>query len=81
MGWFSRNKKPKQLYFAVAIADKPLDEATFAVKEDCKAFIIAGEVEKHDIIPRTVLKEEVERIINPTKTDDGVKISERAEPA
>lgn len=70
-GIFKKNKKPKQLYFVLAVADKPTDGFKFEADKDCKIFIVNGEIEKRDVIPRTVLKEVVERFLNPK--NDSVK--------
>lgn len=65
MGIFNRKKKkqPDTLHFLIAIADRPLDETEFVAKDGVKVFFSTGEVEKHDIIPRTTLKMMVEKFM------------------
>ena len=76
-----KKKKPGQLYFALVVADSPVDDLKFSSdNKDFKMFVVSGEVEKHDIIPRTVLKEVVDRFQKkeePKKLD--VKPQEEAE--
>lgn len=69
-----KKKKRKTLYFAVVIADASLDKVKFENDKDCKLFVVNGEIEKHDVIPRSILKEMVERMVAPEV--DGAKISE-----
>ena len=65
LGLFKKKKKPSKLYFALAVADAPLEDATFKADNDCKLFIVAGEMDKREGIPRTTLKEVMERFVNP----------------
>lgn len=73
---FLRRKKNKKLHFALCIADAPLEGATFKNDQDCTFFLVTGEVEPHDIIPRTTLKNIVEKFMKPAPLEGDVKIAE-----
>ena len=71
-------KKPGQLYFALVVADAPLDDAKFEAGVDCKMFITTGEMDKREGIPRITLKEIMERFIPGRAPAPGqIKISEK----
>lgn len=78
MAWFNKKKK-SQLYFALAVADESLEDAKFQNDKDCRLFIVTGEMNKRDGIPRTTMKEVMERFINPPpeKEEGEIKISEK----
>lgn len=77
-----KKKRPAKLHFALVVADRPLDDAKFETGGDCKMFITTGEVEPHDIIPRSVLRGIVDRF-EPAKAPEqsasvsDIKITEK----
>lgn len=73
-----KKKQPRTLHFLIAIADRPLDETEFKAKEGLTVFFSHGEIEKHDIIPRTTLKMMVEKFM--TKAPEGVTVTESVAP-
>ena len=73
---FKKKRKRENLYFAVVIANKSLEAAKFEMDQDCKIFIVTGDVEKHDIIPKTVLKSMVEKFMVTEKLPGDLKIGE-----
>jgi hypothetical protein len=77
MGLFGNRKKSGKLHFALVMADAPLDDAKFTIDKDCKYFVASGEVEPHDVIPRTVLREIVDRFARHSPVGGEVKIAER----
>lgn len=79
MDWFNKKKK-NELYFALAVANESLEDAKFTSEKDCKVFFVTGEMNKRDGIPRTMMKEVMERFINKSqeKEEEGeIKISEK----
>ena len=71
-----KNKRPSQLYFALVVADKPLEDAKFEASEDCVMFITTGEVEKHDIIPRSTLRSIVSKFSKAEVAEGADKVAE-----
>lgn len=65
-----KNRKPKQLYFALVVADHPTEGFKFTSDSDCTMFMVTGEVEKRVVIPQMVLKEVVERFIPKDKKEN-----------
>lgn len=74
-----KRKRPSRLYFALVIADQPLVDAKFDTGNDCKLFITVGDVEKHEVIPRSTLRAIVDRFNNIDDLEGKVKISEKEE--
>lgn len=64
-----KKKRPSQLYFALVVADKPLDDAKFEASEDCEMFITTGDIEKHDVIPRSTLRSIVSKFSKVEKAE------------
>lgn len=60
-----KKKAPKTLHFAVILSDRPLDGAKVDLPEDCKMFMVTGDADARDVIPRTVLKAAAERFFTP----------------
>lgn len=77
LNFLKRKKKSHGLYFALVVADAPLDKAQFTIPTDCKYFVTTGDVEPHDVIPRTVLREIVERLTKPAPIPGDTKIAEK----
>lgn len=73
-----KKKRPAKLYFALVVADRDANGFQFVPDKDCTAFLVSGEIEKHDVIPRSVLREVVDRFNKLQQTPETV-ISERAE--
>lgn len=71
-----RRKRPRKLYFAVVIADRPTDGFKFTPDKDCKLFMVTGETTRGPVIPSTVLKEVAERFENP-KLDGKITVTEK----
>lgn len=71
-----KKKRPSQLYFALVVADKPLEDAKFETGEDCVMFITTGEIEKHDVIPRSTLRSIVSKFSKAEKAEGADDIEE-----
>lgn len=71
---FKRRKK--KLYFALVVADRPTEGFTFQADADCTMFMISGETVPQNVIPRSVLREVVDRFMRPTPLDGKVTVTE-----
>lgn len=72
-------RKSKKLHFALVIADVGTEKFQFTSDKDCKMFIVTGECTPRDVIPRTVLREVVERFDKKEPDPQGeISISEKA---
>lgn len=60
-------KRRKKLYFALVVADRPLEDAKFEAAKDCKMFVTTGECIPKHVIPTMVLKEIVNRFEQPAQ--------------
>ncbi len=77
-----KRKGKGQLYFALVVSDRPTDGFKFESDKDCTMFLANGEVMPDVVIPRTVLKEIVDRFHKPSAQlsageEDQVRVSER----
>lgn len=70
-------RRKKKLYFALVVADKPTEGFKFEADQSCQVFMVTGDVQPKDVIPRTVLKEVVERFSILQKPEGDVTVLEK----
>lgn len=58
--YFQKNKKEKR-YFALVISDKSTENMKFTSDEDCKFFIVTGDVDSKYVIQKMILKSALEK--------------------
>ena len=61
---FKKNKV-KKMYYAVILADKPLDKAQLTLEDDCKMMLVYCEANKTDGVPREILQNAAESFFTP----------------
>lgn len=73
-------RRKRKLYFALVVADRPTEGFEFKSDKDCRMFIVSGQTERGVVIPRTVLKEVVDRFEKPEAIrplEGEVRVSEK----